>query len=40
MSPLEGSDNFYVILGSAAAALLGLTFVIIALLSERRANPA
>jgi hypothetical protein len=40
MSPLEGWDNFYVILGSAAAALLGLTFVIIALLSERRANPA
>jgi hypothetical protein len=39
MSPLEGWDNFYVILGSAAAALLGLTFVIIALLSERRANP-
>lgn len=40
MSPLEGWDNFYVILGSAAAALLGITFVVIALLSERRANPA
>jgi RsiW-degrading membrane proteinase PrsW (M82 family) len=40
MSPLEGWDNFYVILGSAAAALLGLTFVVIALISERRANPA
>jgi hypothetical protein len=40
MSPLEGWDNFYVILGSAAAALLGLTFVIIALLSARRTNPA
>jgi hypothetical protein len=40
MSALEGWDNFYVILGSAAAALLGLTFVVIALTSERRANPA
>jgi len=40
MSPLEGWDNFYVILGSAAAALLGLTFVVIALIAERRANPA
>jgi hypothetical protein len=40
MAPLEGWDNFYVILGSAAAALLGLTFVVIALVSERRANPA
>jgi len=40
MSPLEGWDNFYVILGSAAAALLGITFVVIALISERRANPA
>jgi len=33
-SPLEGWDNFYVILGSAAAGLLGLTFVVIALISE------
>jgi len=40
MSPLEGWDNFYVILGSAAAALLGITFVVIALIAERRANPA
>jgi hypothetical protein len=40
MSPLEGWDNFYVILGSGAAALLGLTFVVIALIAERRANPA
>jgi hypothetical protein len=40
MSPLEGWDNYYVILGSAAAALLGITFVVIALISERRANPA
>jgi hypothetical protein len=41
MSLLEGWDNFYVILGSAAAGLLGLTFVVIALISEaRRTNPA
>ena len=41
MSLLEGWDNFYVILGSAAAGLLGLTFVVIALISEgRRVNPA
>jgi hypothetical protein len=40
MAPLEGWDNFYVILGSAAAALLGITFVVITLISERRANPA
>jgi hypothetical protein len=39
--PLEGWDNFYVILGSAAAGLLGLTFVVIALISEaRRATSA
>jgi hypothetical protein len=31
---LEGWDNFYVILGSAAAGLMGLTFVVIALLSD------
>ncbi len=41
MPILEGWDNFYVILGPAAAGLLGLTFVVIALLSDaRRANPA
>lgn len=41
MKILEGWDNFYVILGSAAAALIGLTFVVIALLSgARRANPS
>ena len=40
MKLLEGWDNFYVILGSAAAGLIGLTFVVIALLSDvRRANP-
>jgi hypothetical protein len=41
MSLHEGWDNFYVILGSAAAGLMGLTFVVIALLSDaRRANVA
>jgi len=41
MSSLQGWDNFYVILGSAAAGLMGLTFVVIALLADmRRANPA
>ncbi len=40
MKLLEGWDNFYVILGSAAAALIGLTFVVIALLSDaRRVHP-
>jgi hypothetical protein len=40
MKVLEGWDNFYVILGSAAAALIGLTFVVIALISdERRVHP-
>jgi hypothetical protein len=38
---LEGWDNFYVILGSAAGGLMGLTFVVVTLLSDaRRANPA
>jgi hypothetical protein len=32
-SPLAGWDNFYVIAGSAAAGLTGLTFVVIALAS-------
>jgi hypothetical protein len=41
MKILEGWDNFYVILGSAAAGLIGLTFVVIALVSDApRAHPA
>ena len=41
MSFLAGWENFYVILGSAAGGLIGLTFVVIALMSDaRRANPA
>jgi hypothetical protein len=35
-SPLAGWDNFYVIVGSAAGGLTGLTFVIIALIREGR----
>ena len=32
--PIEGWDNFYVIVGSSAAGLTGLTFVVIALASD------
>jgi hypothetical protein len=32
--PLDGWDNFYVIVGSSAAGLTGLTFVVIALASD------
>lgn len=40
-SPLAEWDNFYVIVGSAAAGLTGLTFVVISLAAERRrANAA
>jgi hypothetical protein len=35
-SPLAGWDNFYVIVGSAAAGLTGLTFVVIALIRDAR----
>jgi hypothetical protein len=35
-SPLAGWDNFYVIVGSAAAGLAGLTFVVIALIRDAR----
>jgi hypothetical protein len=33
-SPLSGWDNFYVIIGSSAGGLTGLTFVVIALLRD------
>jgi hypothetical protein len=36
LPPLEGWDNFYVIVGSSAAGLTGLTFVVIALLSDAK----
>jgi hypothetical protein len=35
-SPLAGWDNFYVIVGSAASGLTGLTFVVIALIRDAR----
>jgi hypothetical protein len=35
-SPLAGWDNFYVIVGSAAGGLMGLTFVVIALVRDVR----
>ncbi len=39
-SPLTGWDNFFVIAGSSAAGLTGLTFIVITLAAEaRRVNP-
>ena len=39
-SPLAGWDNFYVIAGSSAAGLTGLTFIVITLAAEaHRLNP-
>ena len=35
MSELAGWDSFYVIVGSAAGALIGLHFVVMALIAER-----
>ena len=35
-SPLAGWENFYVITGSCAGGLIGLTFVVIALLTDRQ----
>jgi hypothetical protein len=34
MSQLEGWENFYVIVGSSAGALIGLQFVVLALIAE------
>jgi hypothetical protein len=34
MAPLDGWDNFYVIVGSSAGALIGLQFVVITLIAE------
>ena len=34
MTPLEGWENFYVIVGSSAGGLTGLTFVVIALVGD------
>ena len=33
MSPLNGWDNFYLIVGSSAGALIGLQFVVITLIA-------
>ena len=35
MSPLDGWENFYVIVGSSAGALIGLQFVVITLIAGR-----
>jgi hypothetical protein len=35
MSPLHGWENFYVIVGSSAGALIGLQFVVITLIASR-----
>jgi len=34
MSALSGWENFYVIVGSSAGALIGLQFVVITLIAE------
>jgi hypothetical protein len=40
MTPLGGWENFYVIVGSSAGALIGLQFVVIALIAEMPAARA
>ena len=40
MSPLTNWANFYVIVGSSAGALTGLTFVVISLIAGRRIDEA
>ena len=39
MTPLEGWDNFYVIVGSSAGALIGLQFVVLTLISNMPVGP-
>jgi hypothetical protein len=39
MTPLAGWENFYVIVGSSAGALIGLQFVVITLVAARSASP-
>jgi hypothetical protein len=39
MSPLSAWVNFYVIVGTAAGVLIGLTFVVISLIAGRAAQP-
>ena len=40
MTPLAGWQNFYVIVGSSAGALIGLQFVVLTLIAQRPAAPA
>jgi hypothetical protein len=40
MTPLAGWENFYVIIGLSAAALMGLMFVVITLTAEKRDDSA
>jgi hypothetical protein len=40
MTPLHGWENFYLIIGSSAAALTGLMFVVITLTAENREGDA
>jgi hypothetical protein len=40
VSLLSGWENFYVIVGSSAAALIGLQFVVIALINDTRTRPS
>ena len=35
MTALDGWENFYVIVGSSAGALIGLQFVVLTLIAER-----
>jgi hypothetical protein len=37
MSALAGWENFYVIVGSSAGALIGLQFVVVTLIANRTA---
>ena len=39
MAPLAGWENFYVIVGSSAGALIGLQFVVITLIADRAVGP-
>jgi len=39
MTPLQGWENFYVIVGSSAGAMIGLQFVVIALIADSPGAP-
>ena len=40
MPPLSGWENFYVIVGSSAGALIGLQFVVMTLIADMRMGPS